>query len=78
MKIREWLHSLRAGQRPMPPVISTPYGPVTESMRLQAAMNMRADIVVRFRVEQTVIKEMDGDVQRGIAECKRRYPEAYD
>lgn len=73
MKIREWLRNLRT----RPPVISTQYGPVTESARLRAAMNMRADIAIRLRVEKRVIAECGGDVRRGVEECKRRYPEAY-
>lgn len=61
-----------------PPVIPTKFGePVTESARLQAAINMALDPALKLQVEQVVITECGGDVEKGIAECKRRYPEAY-
>lgn len=63
--------------RAQAPVISTPWGQVTESARFTAAMNMLADPAIKFRVEEIIIKECGGDRVRGLAECKRRYPEAY-
>src|SRR5258708_22438071 len=61
-----------------PPVIQTRYGePVTEKARLQAAINMAMDASLRVKVEQIVIREMGGDVEKGLAECRRRYPEGY-
>lgn len=71
-KIRKML-----GIKEPPPVLVGPYGTVTESARLQCAMNMALDANVRLRVEQVVIKEMGGDVEKGLVECHRRYPEAY-
>ena len=50
-----------------PPVIHTPMGPVTESARHQAAINMRNDPAVKVRVENAI----------GISESRRRYPECY-
>ena len=60
-----------------PPVLVSRDGVVTESARQQCAINMALDANVRLRVEQVVIKEMGGDVEKGLAECRRRYPEAY-
>ena len=61
-----------------PPIeIPTPWGNVTEAARLRAALNMRDDPLLLLRVESLVIKECGGDVDRGRAESRRRYPEAY-
>jgi hypothetical protein len=57
-------------------IILTPWGPVTEGARRQAALNMRADPELRKRVEEHLVKEM-GSVAEGLAEAQRRYPEAY-
>jgi len=51
-----------------PPVIHTPFGPTSEPMRRQAAENMRLDPAVKARVENAI----------GMAEARRRYPEAYE
>jgi hypothetical protein len=59
------------------PVISSPYGPVSESARLQAVANMLASPEIRMRVEEVVIRECGGDRERGLRECRRRYREAY-
>ena len=61
--------------KPEPPVISTPWGPVTESARRQAALNMRDDLALRAQVLAMVVKECGGDTARGEAEFRRRYPE---
>lgn len=58
------------------PVISSQHGQTSEGMRLQAAMNMKLDPVVRARVEEALVRQM-GSVARGLAEARRRYPEAY-
>jgi hypothetical protein len=64
--------------RSKPPVIPTKFGgPVTESARLRAALNMRDDEGLRHRVEEVIIKEFGGDIERGLKECRRRYPESY-
>lgn len=59
------------------PIIQTQYGPVSEEARFAAAMNMRLDPALRLRVEALLIKQY-GSRERGLAECKRRYKEAYD
>jgi SH3-like domain-containing protein len=59
-----------------PPVIDTSYGPTTESRRKQAAIYMKADPERRARVEQMLMEKL-GNVP-GLAECQRRFPEAYD
>jgi hypothetical protein len=64
-------------RKPAPILIETAWGPVTESARRQAAINMREDANLRLRVENLVIKECGGDILKGQAECRRRYPEAY-
>ena len=75
MKIRQWLSSLKT----KPPVINTAYGePVTESMRLQAALNMRTDPAIKFRVIDCLVKQFGGDEKRGMEEARRRYPEAFE
>lgn len=51
-----------------PPVIQSPYGPVTESARLQAAMNMKLDPAVRQRVIDLIGEE----------KARANYPEAFD
>lgn len=69
---------LRRKKAPPPPVIDTEWGPVTESARLLAAINMKADPRIKYRVEQLLAKQrFGGDESKGVAESKRRYPEAY-
>lgn len=58
-----------------PPSIFSEYGQTTEWARKQAATNMRNDPEVRRRVEMLLVKK-HGQA-RGLAECRRRYPEAY-
>lgn len=50
-----------------PPVIMTQWGPVTESARAQAAINMKADPALRAKVEEMI----------GVDKAKNNYPEAY-
>lgn len=74
--MKRWWENLSKKVRPAaltdasvyPPVIHTPMGPVTESARHQAAINMRNDPAVKARVENAI----------GMTESRRRYPEAYD
>jgi hypothetical protein len=58
------------------PVISTQWGQVTSWARRLAALNMRDDPAVKARVEQLLIDTYGPEV--GMAESKRRYPEAYE
>jgi hypothetical protein len=58
------------------PVILSQHGATTESMRLQAALNMRVDPEVKARVEEALIRQM-GSVAKGMIEARRRYPEGY-
>lgn len=74
---RSKVESFFLGTRKEKPVIMTENGPVNEEMRLQAALNMRIDPVKRIQVEQLLAKKY-GSVARGLAEAKRRYPEAYE
>lgn len=71
--ISHWLRSLR---RPKSPLISTDWGPVTESARLQAAINMRDDPELKEKVVALLSKRL-GSPKLGLAEAKRRYPEAW-
>lgn len=63
-------------RRTAPPRIETPWGDTTESARRQAAANMAADPAVKRRVEEALAKR-EGSVAAGLAEARRRYPEAY-
>ena len=57
--------------------IETDFGPVTESARKQAALNMKADPELKLRVENLMIQKYNGDAKAAMIECARRYPEAY-
>lgn len=78
MKTPKWFERLRRQPAQPAPIIPTQYGPVTESARLAAAMNMRGSKEIRERVEEVVVRECGGDVARGREECRRRYREAYE
>ena len=58
-------------------IIDTPWGPTSESARLQGALNMKFNPEVKKRVEQALMKQCNGDREAALAEAKRRYPEAY-
>jgi hypothetical protein len=73
---RSKIDSFILGFRKEKPVIQTQWGPVSEDMRLQAAMNMIAHPEVRIRVEEALAKKF-GSVAQGLAEARRRYPEVY-
>jgi len=64
-------------RRRQPPVISTTWGPVSEPARQQAITNMRKDPVLMLKVESIVIRECGGDIEKGKAEFRRRYPELF-
>ena len=49
---------------------------VPEGARRQAAENMRRDPVKRVEVESLLARKL-GSMEAGIAESRRRYPEAY-
>lgn len=57
-------------------VIMTPWGPTTESARLQGAINMKLDPVARERCEKMMIEKL-GDEKLAMEEMHRRYPETY-
>lgn len=73
LTLKERLESMLSG----PPVIHTPYGTVTEVARKQAAINMSADPKLFAKVLAILVRECGGDEARGLAEMKRRYPEAF-
>lgn len=80
MSILDRIFGTRKPRQPVkeaPPLISTPWGPVSESMRFQAAINMRNNADLRLAVEDKLIEEMGGDVERGLREFRRRYPETF-
>lgn len=60
-----------------PIVISTPWGPVSESARAQAAANLRADPAKRAEVVALLAQRL-GSAAAGEAEARRRYPESFD
>lgn len=62
-------------KRKKAPIIMTEYGPVTESARRQAAENMK-DPMIRGAVEHLLTEQYGEEL--GLAEARRRYPEAYD
>lgn len=64
---------------PLAPLILTAYGPVSESARKQAAINMAADHDKRAAVIKLLADQIfDGDLVAGEAECRKRYPEAFN
>jgi hypothetical protein len=71
--IRKFIDKIRN----RPPKIKTPWGYTTESMRLRAALNMRADPEIKRRVEELLVGQY-GSVAVGLAEARRRYREAYE
>jgi hypothetical protein len=57
------------------PVIQSQHGTTTESARQQAAGNMRLNPLLRAQVEEMLTRMM-GSRERGLAEARKRYPEA--
>ena len=80
MTVMQWLRETfpSVWPTPAPPVIMTEWGPVTESARLQCAVNMRLEPERRARIERMCVALMGGDEEKGLAESRRRYPEAYE
>lgn len=74
---RNLLDFFRKPKRPERILIETPFGYVTESQRLQAAINIKSDETIRDRVLAVLAKEL-GSVAKAEVEMRRRYPEAYD
>jgi hypothetical protein len=58
------------------PVIMTEHGPVSEKARRQAAENMKNDADTKARVEAVLVNQYGTEI--GLAEARRRYPEAYE
>lgn len=79
LKVRDFFHRLRFQSlraRFTPPVIQSPWGQVTESARLQAAMNMRNSPEVKERVIGFL--ESEGrSRQEAERTARERYPEAF-
>jgi len=75
--IRDFIDKIRR-KRASPPIITTPWGNVTESARKHAALNMREDADLRYRIVARLAQDFDGDWAKGLAEAKRRYPEGFD
>jgi hypothetical protein len=64
---------------PAVPVIETQFGNVTESARLRCAFNMREDNRLREKIETLLAEQIfEGDIAKGQAESRKRYPEAYE
>lgn len=60
-----------------PPIIMTQWGAVTESARLQAAINMREDPEVFERVLKLKLSQHGGNLDRALDDMKRCYPESF-
>src|SRR2546423_4721059 len=56
------------------PVVMTEWGPVDESYRKQAALNMKADPEIKKRVERHFIKRCGGRTGEGLIACRRQFP----
>jgi hypothetical protein len=77
-KVTDAFDKITNKQPAIPPIIMSPYGPVSESARRQAAYNMRDDYALRLRVEQLIADQFfAGNLEKGIIEARRRYPEAF-
>lgn len=63
--------------RPNPPIIHSPWGPVTEWARQQAAVNQRDNPVLREQIIAMIAIERSLSYEAALAEHKRRYPEAW-
>jgi hypothetical protein len=62
--------------RGIPIIIPTEWGPVTEKIRLGAAINMKLKPEIKQRVETMLI--MKYGKEQGLIQSKLRYPEAYE
>lgn len=71
--IKTFLHKIKK-----PPVLSTPWGPVTEAARKQAALNLRDD-PEKFKQVWKLIEQQTGlGPLDALKEMKRRYPESFE
>jgi hypothetical protein len=75
--IRKFVEGMRPHRNPDAKVVQTQWGPVSESVRLRVAQNMIEDPVCKLMVERMLIDQCGGNVERGLAEAKARYPEVY-
>lgn len=64
-------------RRKTPPIVQTPYGPMTESARAQAAQNMLLDPVKRYQVEELLTRQC-GSRERALAKMRHDYPELFE
>lgn len=60
-----------------PPRIDTPWGPVSEPARLQAAKNMREEPALREKVMRVLALRLGINERAAWQEMRRRYPEAF-
>lgn len=74
----KWFSLAQWRRKRKPPVIATEYGPVTESARHQAALNMAADHALRERVVRLIANQCNLSLTAAWEEAKRRYPEAFE
>jgi hypothetical protein len=65
------------GKKPKKVIIETQFGPTTESMRLLAISNMRADPQKLQSVQNLLIAQM-GSREAGLVEFFKRFPELAD
>lgn len=72
--IRDFIDKIR--RKRAAPVITSEYGQTSESARRQAALNMRDDADLRYRVVSALAQKFDGDWRKALTEAERRYPEA--
>lgn len=61
-----------------PPIVTSEHGITTEWCRAQAARNMRADPLIRERVERLFIDKAGGNRAVGLARCRASFPEVYE
>jgi hypothetical protein len=59
-------------------IIQSPFGEVTEAARKRAALNMKEDPDLFISILNDLTLLMGGDSAKGMAELKRRYPEALE
>jgi len=76
--IRKFLDRIgQPARNPEAKQVMTPWGPVSEGARLAVCQNMIEDPACKVMVERMLIDLCGGDTQRGLAEARARYPEAY-
>ncbi len=75
--IRKFLARIRPKPPAESPRIETPWGPVSEAARKQAALNMRDDPGLRLKVTG-LIADQCGSWAQAEMEMRRRYPEIYE